>query len=194
VVVPKRGPRRARERPRELGAVDRCCIDKASHTELSEAITSMFRWYRDSAKCYVYLSDVSTSKGDKNSENTQTWESAFRCSRWFTRGWTLQELIAPRSVEFFSREEELLGNKKVLESQIHDITKIPIEALRGSSLSTFDVSERLRWAENRKTQRKEDKAYCLLGIFNVFMPLIYGEGENAFMRLKQEIDKSSKSK
>jgi hypothetical protein len=168
--------------------VDTCCIDKASHTELSEAITSMFRWYRDAAKCYVYLSDVPAGRGDKNGQTQRPWESAFRNSRWFTRGWTLQELLAPESVEFFSREKELLGNKKILEQQIHEITGIPIAALRGAPLSKFGAKERLRWAEDRITRRKEDKAYCLLGIFNIFMPLMYGEGENAFVRLKAEID------
>jgi hypothetical protein len=173
--------------------VDTCCIDKANHTELSEAITSMFGWYRDAVKCYVYLSDVSV-RNDDNHQNERTWESAFRKSRWFTRGWTLQELIAPESVEFFSREGECLGNKNTLERQIHEITQIPIAALSGTPLSDFSVDERMRWAAKRDTKRREDKAYCLLGIFNVFIPLMYGEGENAFLRLEEEIDRSSRSK
>jgi Heterokaryon incompatibility protein (HET) len=152
--------------------VDTCCIDKANNTELSEAITSMFRWYCDSFKCYVYLSDVPVRNEDNN-QAKQTLESAFRKSRWFTRGWTLQELIAPRSVEFFSWEGNYLGNKITLEQQIHEIAEIPIEALRGCPPSRFSVHERMQWTENRKTQKKEDKAYCLLGIFNVFMPLIW---------------------
>ena len=173
--------------------IDTCCIDKANHTELSEAITSMFRWYRDADKCYVYLSDVPVHSNDQN-QTEQTWETSFQKSRWFTRGWTLQELIAPRSVEFFSREGELLGNKNTLEQQIYEITELPIEALRGAPLTNFSVDERMRWAKDRKTRRKEDKAYCLLGIFGIFMPLIYGEGENAFVRLEAEIDMSSRSK
>jgi hypothetical protein len=173
--------------------VDTCCIDKANHTELSEAIASMFRWYCDAVKCYVYLSDVSVCNDDNN-QTERTWESSFRKSRWFTRGWTLQELIAPESVEFFSREGERLGNKNTLERQIHERSKIPIAALRGTPLSHFSVDERMRWADKRETKRKEDKAYCLLGIFNVFMSPIYGEGENAFIRLKDEIDRSSRSK
>ena len=171
--------------------IDTCCINKDSHAELSEAITSMFRWYREAVKCYVYLSDVSVRKRKNNLKTQRTWESAFRISRWFTRGWTLQELLAPKSVEFFSREEELLGNKEMLEQQIHDITGIPTTALRGSPLSYFSVEERMRWAARRDTKRKEDKAYCLLGIFEVFLPLMYGEGENAFNRLKEEINKRS---
>jgi hypothetical protein len=174
--------------------VDTCCIDKANHTELSEAITSMFGWYRDAVKCYVYLSDVSARKRNNSGQTEQTWESAFRKSRWFTRGWTLQELLAPKSVEFFSREGDWLGTKNALERPIHEITKIPPAALHGVSLSDFSVDERLRWAEKRETKRREDKAYCLLGIFNVFMLPIYGERENAFIRLKEEIDKSSESK
>ena len=174
--------------------VDTCCIDKSNHFELQEAINSMFRWYQEAAKCYVYLSDVSIAKrkaSDKVSEFT--WEPAFRESRWFTRGWTLQELLAPGSVEFFSREGKQLGDKRTLERQIHEITGIAIPALRGTPLSQFRVDERLSWAENRQTTRKEDKAYSLLGIFDVFMSLIYGEGEeNAFKRLSKKINKPLK--
>ena len=178
---------------RELGNVYRCCIDKANHTELSEAITSMFRWYREAAKCYAYLSDVLVGH-DSNNQTKLTWESAFRKSRWFTRGWTLQELLAPKSIEFFSREEVQLGDRNTLEREIHETTGIPIAALRGAPFSDFSVDERMRWAEKRTTKRKEDKAYCLLGIFNVFMSLRYGERDNAFIRLKDKINKSSRSK
>ena len=174
--------------------VDTCCIDKSNNTELSEAINSMFRWYREAAKCYVYLSDVSISNSDENNQSFGlTWELAFRRSRWFTRGWTLQELIAPVSVEFFSGEGKTLGNKRSLEQQVHEITGVPISALQGSPLSNFSVSERISWAESRDTKRKEDKAYSLMGIFDIHMPLIYGEGKKAFIRLHEEISKSSKS-
>ncbi len=173
--------------------VDTCCINKASHAELSEAITSMFRWYRKAEKCYVYLSDVSSRKRDNDGQTQQTWVPAFRISRWFTRGWTLQELLAPASVEFFSREGELLGSKKTLEGRIQDITEIPISALQGAPLSDFNVGERMRWAMKRNTKRIEDKVYCLLGIFDVFMSPIYGEGKNAFVRLKDKIGRSYRS-
>jgi hypothetical protein len=150
----------------------------------------MFRWYQEAAKCYVYLSDVSTHNPDEN--NHFSWESAFRKSRWFTRGWTLQELIAPVSVEFFSREGKRLGDKKSLEQQVHEITGIPINALQGSPLSHFSVPERISWVNHRETKRKEDKAYSLMGIFDVYMSLIYGEGrERAFRRLQEEIEKHS---
>jgi hypothetical protein len=173
--------------------VDTCCIDKSSSAELQEAINSMFRWYQDAVKCYVYLSDVSIKKRKASDSSSEcTWESAFRSSRWFTRGWTLQELLAPApdSVEFFSQEGDRLGDKRTLERQIYEITGIPITALRRTPLSEYDVDDRLLWAESRQTTREEDKAYSLFGIFNVYMPLIYGEGrENAFKRLREEIDK-----
>jgi hypothetical protein len=178
--------------------VDTCCIDKFNAVELQEAINSMFRWYQNAAKCYVYLSDVSTKKRKATDQlSKHTWESAFQSSRWFTRGWTLQELLAPGpgSVEFFSREGDRLGDKRTLEQQIHQITKIPITALRGTPLSQFNVHDRLLWAESRQTTREEDKAYSLFGIFNVYMPLIYGEGsENAFKRLREDIDKPLQGK
>jgi hypothetical protein len=173
--------------------VDTCCIDKSNSTELAEAINSMFRWYQDASRCYVYLSDVSRRPFDSADKSNEPWESSFRKSRWFTRGWTLQELIAPASVEFFSKEGELLGNKTSLERQICEITGIPIRALRGGSLPNFSVTERMLWAASRETTCKEDMAYSLLGIFDVNMPLIYGEGrEKALGRLREEIDKASK--
>ncbi|KAH6974983.1 heterokaryon incompatibility protein-domain-containing protein [Ilyonectria sp. MPI-CAGE-AT-0026] len=169
--------------------VDTCCIDKSNNTELSEAINSMFHWYHNAAKCYVYLSDVSRPALDANEKcNQPPWERALQKSRWFTRGWTLQELIAPTAVEFFSKEGQKLGDKRSLERRIHEITGIPVKALQRSPLSDFSVAERMSWTEKRETTRKEDKAYSLLGIFDLHMPLIYGEGrESAFKRLRKEI-------
>ncbi|KAH8781059.1 heterokaryon incompatibility protein-domain-containing protein [Diaporthe sp. PMI_573] len=165
--------------------VDTCCIDKPNNTELQEAINSMFRWYRDAAKCYVFLSDVSTPSGD--AVDKPSWGPSFRKSRWFTRGWTLQELIAPVSVEFFSREGVRLGTRKSLEHDIQDITGLPLTVLRGNPPSDFSISERLAWAEKRETARKEDRVYSLLGLIGIHMPLIYGEGElNALTRLWKE--------
>jgi hypothetical protein len=173
--------------------VDTCCINKSSSAELTEAINSMFRWYLGAAKCYVYLSDVSI-RGYDGTDHRSPWQQAFLMSRWFTRGWTLQELIAPESVEFFSSEGQRLGDKRSMEQQVHEITGIDVQALRGSLLSDFSVAKRMSWAAKRKTTRKEDGAYCLLGIFDIHMPLIYGEGDNAFIRLKEEINKYSKGK
>jgi hypothetical protein len=170
--------------------VDTCCIDKSSSAELQEALTSMFQWYRNATRCYVYLRDVSISADEANVQRCPyPWESAFRQSKWFTRGWTLQELIAPPSVEFFSVQGTRLGDKNSLEQRISDVTGIPHRALRGDDLDGFTVDERLLWAQNRQTKRQEDRAYCLMGMFAVFMPLLYGEGEQAFARLMEGIKK-----
>lgn len=170
--------------------VDTCCIDKANSTELQEAINSMFSWYHEATKCYVYLSDVSAIGFDEDDQlSRKTWELEFSASRWFTRGWTLQELIAPRTLEFFSKERCALGDKKTFEQAIHGITGIPVEALRRvRPLHEFSVDERMSWVKERNTTRQEDAAYCLLGIFDIHMPLIYGEGrKKALIRLRKEI-------
>lgn len=169
--------------------VDTCCIDKANLTELDEAIRSMFRWYQEAFSCYVYLTDVSSCV--KPERMNHTFISGLHESRWFTRGWTLQELLAPKSVQFFSREERLLGTKSSLEQRIHEITRIPLGALQGVPLSQFPPEERLRWTEHRETKKVEDKAYCLLGIFGVSMSLRYGEGDEALKRLKEKISKAN---
>ena len=176
--------------------IDTCCIDKTSSAELQETISCMFRWYRNAAKCYVYLADVSRLSSDTDDETSQShWKTSFRKSRWFTRGWTLQELIAPASVVFFSQEGIRLGSKKSLEQSIHEITRIPLRILRGSHLSDISISQRMEWIANRETTRQEDKAYSLHGIFDVYMPLLYGEGrERAFLRLQEAIDKDSRAR
>ncbi|KAM0344978.1 hypothetical protein ACHAPU_006857 [Fusarium lateritium] len=175
--------------------VDTCCIDKSSSAELQEAINSMYRWYKNADKCYVYLADVSSPRvGATSNSSRLQWKLAFQNSRWFTRGWTLQELIAPVSVQFFSKEGTELGNKSSLEKFISEITGIPSAALRGNPLSSFPVSKRFFWAKKRNTTRAEDKAYSLLGMFDVHMVMIYGEGEGkAFSRLREEIDKDPKA-
>jgi ankyrin repeat protein len=173
--------------------LDTCCIDKSNHSELAEAINSMFRWYQKAAICYVYLSDVSTNNQDQVNSSSQSWQSTFRKSRWFTRGWTLQELIAPRSVVFFCSNGHRLGDKTSLERLLNDITGIALSALQGTKLSAFKVEERMSWAKNRDTTREEDKAYSLLGIFDVSMSPIYGEGvKKAFYRLREELHRAIK--
>jgi hypothetical protein len=174
--------------------IDTCCINKEIYAELSEAIKSMFRWYQTATKCYVYLSDVSMTKRKASEEVSELpWESSFQSSRWFTRGWTLQELLAPTSVEFFSKEWKILGDKQSLGQKIHKITRIPKLALQGAPLSQFSVNERLSWKDGRHTKLDEDMAYSLLGIFGVYIPPIYGEGTGeAFKRLIVEIDKLEK--
>jgi hypothetical protein len=171
--------------------VDTCCIKKANLPELSLAINSMFRWYQNAIRCYVYLSDISSPATGTNDELTsQLWESDFRKSKWFTRGWTLQELLAPSSVEFFSQDGKRLGDKGSLKQQIHEITGIDHSALQGTPLAHFSVDQRLSWIERRQTELGEDKAYSLLGILDVQIPLLYGEGgENAFKRFLDAIEK-----
>lgn len=124
--------------------VDTCCIDKTSSAELAEAIASMFRWYRDAAKCYVYMSDVSTASWSNGDQTRQIWEADFRNSRWFRRGWTLQELLAPRSIQFFSKEEEYIDNRESLAYLIYEITGILVDALRNKPISHFAEDERMR--------------------------------------------------
>jgi hypothetical protein len=170
--------------------VDTCCIDKSDKAELSLAIRSMFRWYQNATRCYVYLSDVSTQQRKAGGSSTEfTWEPAFRSSRWFTRGWTLQELLAPSIVEFFSQEWKKLGDKTSLKSLIRKITGISLEALDGVPLSQFSVDERLRWKGDRVTKYEEDGVYSMQGILGVDLAPVYGEGAaNAFTRLMKKID------
>jgi len=123
--------------------IDTYCINKSDPAELSTAINSMFRWYRNATKCYVYLTDVSSPNNNAHTQVDQsTWETAFQSSKWFTRGWTLQELIAPATVEFFSKEGAKLGDKRSLEELIHKKTGIPIRALQGNAVSEFSIAER----------------------------------------------------
>ncbi|KAH9228615.1 hypothetical protein K456DRAFT_56978 [Colletotrichum gloeosporioides 23] len=165
--------------------IDTCCIDKSNSVELGEAINSMFRWYKESAICYVYLRDVSAHNGKVDLDQ-------FRSSRWFTRGWTLQELLAPTKLRFYDHEWHPLGEKHELVGAIESITGIPYGILLGfDDLSNASVAQRMSWAARRITKRKEDSAYCLLGIFDVMLPMIYGEEEHAFIRLQEEIIKKT---
>ncbi|KAL2172259.1 hypothetical protein VTG60DRAFT_6637 [Thermothelomyces hinnuleus] len=173
-------------RPHGLGYVwiDTCCIDKTSSAELSESINSMFRWHQESARCIVYLEDLAPGTGIAT-------EDELRSCRWFTRGWTLQELLAPREVHFYDSEWKFRGDKTSLIEPLTRITKIDKDALRARSsrdhLGRVPVARKMSWAAGRQSTRLEDKAYCLLGIFDVHMPLSYGEGERAFIRLQQTI-------
>lgn len=161
--------------------IDSICINKDSSAELQEAINSMFEWYRRSSVCYAYLSDV-TDDSFKN----------LSCARWFWRGWTLQELIAPSTVRFYSRAWTLIGTKHDRADDLNAITNIPLGVLAGSTLlESNSVAQRMSWASRRETSRPEDLAYCLMGIFSINMPMLYGEGNKAFQRLQEEIIKSS---
>lgn len=169
--------------------VDTVCIDKTSSAELTEALNSMFRWYQEAVVCYAYMHDVSSSWHGQERIPVGQLILQFRNSGWFTRGWTLQELIAPKNVDFFTREKNFMFTKATKAVEIAKITGIDVDALRGMPLRHFDVDTRMKWAEKRVTTREEDKAYCLMGIFDVFMPIIYGERGRAFRRLREEIAK-----
>ncbi|CAK1364181.1 unnamed protein product [Cercospora beticola] len=172
--------------------IDTCCINKNNQFELSKSIISMFRWYQRAEKCYVYLSDVPRDSKEPI-RDTEDWEKDFCESRWFKRGWTLQELLAPASVEFFSRHGVKLGDKAGLERQIREVTNIPVAALRGRPLSSFTKHERFSWQRSRQTKEEEDIVYSLIGIFDVSIPVLYGEGrDHARTRLDREIDISRK--
>ncbi|USP80468.1 hypothetical protein yc1106_07742 [Curvularia clavata] len=209
--------------------IDTCCIDKTSSAELSEAINSMFTWYKQSAKCYAYLADVGKGEDQEQEEPEEhqlgmpsiritrphsggnvvilnKLNEEVRNSKWFTRAWTLQELLAPSSVrrgaepgqefvgmEFFSAKWESLGSKLELKDIISSTTGIAEDYLTGSSsLGSASIGMRMSWAAARQATRPEDIAYSLLGIFDVNMPLLYGEGKvKAFRRLQEEIMKVS---
>ncbi|CZR69502.1 related to beta transducin-like protein [Phialocephala subalpina] len=171
----------ALDRNIEYAWVDTCCIDKSSSAELTEAINSMFRWYKQSHICFVLLSDLLSC---------DSWRvgACIRQCRWFTRGWTLQELIAPEEIEFYDRGWNLIGTNDSLQGPLSEITGIDAEILNNSDmLQTVPVARRMSWASSRQTTRVEDLAYCLFGIFDVNLPLIYGEGQKAFIRLQEAI-------
>ncbi len=165
--------------------IDICCIDKRSSAELSEAINSRYRWYQNAIVCYAYLDDVCSDPV----KDPERMVSEFRRSRWFTRGWTLQELIAPSVLIFFNQTWQELGTKTSMAATISSFTYIPQSVLLGGALDQESVATRMSWASTRRTTRVEDLAYCLLGIFNINMPLLYGEGERAFITLQEEIIK-----
>ena len=176
--------------------VDTCCIDKSSSAELSEAINSMFRWYSEAKVCYAYLSDVNLATDSCSEEHLSTSREDFlKNSRWFTRGWTLQELLAPKQVIFFDSSWRKLGEKMSYCETISSITGIDnTNLLHPSNIFKEIFATRMFWAAKRKTSRPEDIAYCLMGLFNVHMPLLYGEGEDkAFQRLQFELFKLAPS-
>jgi hypothetical protein len=195
--------------------IDTICIDKTNSSELAEAIKLMFQWYQDSEICLAYLVDVYEASASKGAGAYQ-----FSNSRWFTRGWTLQELIAPSSVDFFNSDWVRIGTRDDLAADISAITRISqvyltavpedlfpsdsyylnfsprqlfaLDRARGEFsrrqlILSAPVAERMSWASSRETTKEEDMAYCLLGIFDVNIPLLYGEGGQAFQRLQMEI-------
>lgn len=188
--------------------IDTCCIDKSSSAELSEAINSMFAYYRDAAVCLAYLNDVQLDYGAKHASmayqlpaqtlharakhnGAQLLFTHMKSSRWFTRGWTLQELIAPDNLMFYARDWTYICDKNFVLDDLSQLTNISTDILGGLDPSSASIAQRMSWAAHRQTTRTEDLAYCLLGIFAINMPLLYGEGHRAFTRLQEEIIKSS---
>lgn len=167
--------------------IDTCCLDESSSAELQEGINSMYSFYQHSKRCYVYLQDVEKEEELGN-------------ARWFRRGWTLQELLAPADVVFYNKNWKKLGAKsctdgrtKSLHAILSSITKIDVQVLQGGldEILVTSIAKRMSWAAARQTTRDEDIAYCLMGLFQVNMPMIYGEGIRAFLRLQEEIMKDS---
>ncbi|KAK4499335.1 hypothetical protein PRZ48_009848 [Zasmidium cellare] len=196
--------RKAREYGFDWIWIDTCCIDKRNNNELAEAINSMFRWYRDAACCFAYLQDVGPGSNKTLCD-----------SEWFTRGWTLQELIAPKAMEFFDCEWTHLGSKTQLASDISQRTGIHIDVLLDSKnsedsknskdcndsmdhekpmnrkIDNYSIAQKMTWIAGRQTSKDEDMAYCLLGIFDINMAPIYGEQKKALIRLQEELIRTS---
>lgn len=165
--------------------IDSCCIDKTNLAETSEAINSMYRWYSRAETCIIYLSDF-RYLGDFSSEQ-HTYN--LTRSEWFTRGWTLQELVAPAHAVFFDQYWNRFRSKSDILSDLVKYTGIAESVLRDPvNIRGVSIAHRMSWASQRKTHKEEDIAYCLMGIFGVNMPILYGEGvESAFRRLQEQI-------
>ncbi|KAK1673982.1 heterokaryon incompatibility protein-domain-containing protein, partial [Colletotrichum godetiae] len=180
----------AREKGLGYAWVDTCCIDKSSSAELSEAINSMFRWYQEAKVCLVFLSDL---RPEVSGTGPGVYEIAdlSRC-KWFSRGRTLQELIAPAVAEFYDTVWTLRFSKVEWSRCLSTISNIDVDILTfNKELSAVPVAVRMSWAAHRRTTRIEDRAYSLLGLFDIHMPMIYGEGAEAFQRLRDEIAKET---
>ncbi|KAJ8472943.1 hypothetical protein ONZ51_g8187 [Trametes cubensis] len=162
--------------------IDSPCIDQRNSTELSEAISSMYAWYAKAAVCFAHLPDVPSD------DCIFDPSSAFRRSVYFTRSWTLQELIAPKRVVFVSSDWTVLGEKQDLAELLEEITNIDRQILTFCRpLTDVSIACKLSWAARRNARRIEDRAYSLLGLFDIHMPMMYGEGEKAFARLLHTI-------
>ncbi|RPD75562.1 hypothetical protein L226DRAFT_612584 [Lentinus tigrinus ALCF2SS1-7] len=162
--------------------MDTCCINRSNTAELSDSINAMYEWYAQADVCYVYMWDVTSM------EDPRMGVSTFRRSRWFTRSWTLQELIAPSNVVFLSKRWEVLGTKESFVDLVEEITAVPADVLlHRTPLDSISVARRMSWAAPRRATLVEDEAYSLLGLFGINMPAIYGVGRQAFIRLQQQI-------
>lgn len=165
--------------------MDTCCIDKSSSAELSEAINSIFDWYKSAVVCYTFLSDV-VRKVEESEQDERDYDLSG--SRWFTRGWTLQQPLAPQVMTFYDGDLREIGSTDSLADTISGITGIDCDYLRKpETLHGACVAQEMCWAASRQTSRVEDRAYSLLGLFDVVMLLLYGEGRKAFRRLQEHI-------
>lgn len=161
---------------------------------LTRVTFKMWSYYLNAVWCYAYIEDV-----DYERSPSGVFQDQFQRSRWFTRVWTIQELIAPPMVVFYNSSWQFLGSRhdEQLLSLIQKVTHIPENILRSggtglrSRLKEYSIAQRFSWAASRSATRVEDLAYCLLGLFDINMPLIYGEGRKAFQRLQEEIIKTS---
>jgi len=169
----------AREKEIDWVWLDTCCIDKRNLTELSEAINSMYRRYQQSQLCVAYLSDVEDGYDQLNS------------STWFIRCWTLLELIAPSELQFYDRTWKYIGQKSDMCQQLSEITKIDEATLAGADPRRCSIAQRMSWAAGRHATRMEDEAYSLLGLFDISMPMLYGDGKRAFISLQERIVQTS---
>lgn len=170
--------RQARAQRVEWVWIDTCCIDKSSSAELGKAINSMFKWYQEAKLCYAHLNDAEWNPNDLEGSR-----ASFKRSIWWKRGWTLQELIAPREMTFFDKNWTVIGDKASLAQEILAASKISAEHL--VDFKSASIATRMSWASERDTTEDEDMAYCLIGIFDVNMDLRYGEGKGAFRRLQE---------
>ena len=171
---------------------DTCCIDKRNSAELSEAINAMYHWYAKSARCYVYLHDVPGLHFPTKPDDETYPKPSNGWPGWFSRGWTLQELIAPHDARFFNKDWRFIGDKRTHSSTLKFITGVPQNILtKGLSSTRPCIAQIMSWAANRNTSRVEDKAYSLIGLLDVNMPTLYGEGERSFWRLQLEVIRKS---
>ena len=171
--------------------IDTCCIDQTSSSELAKAINSMFRLYRQSAVCYIYLHDVvaSASEEEPFRKFTHKRVKSSKYAEWFERGWTLQELVASKNAQFYDKNWGYLGTKDSLAHDVRTLTGIDEDYLRGvKDIRTASIATKMSWMANRVTKEPEDRAYSMMGIFDVNLSLCYGEGgSRAFMRLQREL-------
>lgn len=167
--------------------IDSCCINKPNSSELAESINSMFKFYADALVCFAYLADVRRDSNAANASPQMLYDARTgKPSKWFTRGWTLQELLAPRNMLFYDTNWQLIGSKKGLAAQLEHVTGIDLKYLTGEEdFRTACIAAKMSWMAGRQTGREEDMAYSMLGIFNISMNILYGEGKGAFMRMQE---------